>query len=101
MSNAFARAYYKRIGRGLEVWREWTRADKHREAVLRRTLEHWLKRGGQYLIAVFANWKALAGIRDTRGAIAQADYEMGDMRIVQAGDAATFEKTRAGLIEET
>ena len=69
MSNAFARAYYKRIARGLEQWREWTRASKHREAVIRRTLDHWLKRGGQYLLAVFANWKAQAGIRDTRTAI--------------------------------
>ena len=83
MANSFARAYFKRTSKGLEMWKEWHRADKHREAVLRRTMEHWLKQNGKYLMAVMLNWKAQANINDTRKAIANMEYEMGDMGLVQ------------------
>ena len=90
IANAFARAYFKRTAKAFETWKEWHRADKHREAVLRRTMDHWLKQNGKYLLAVMMNWKALAKINDTRKAIAGMDYEMGDMGLVQNGDSASF-----------
>lgn len=47
MANHFARAYYKRTTRAFENWKEWTRADKHRTAIMRRTIDHWLKKTGK------------------------------------------------------
>ena len=49
---------------------------------MRRTLDHWLKQNGKYMLAIFANWKAIANINDKRQAIAQMEYQMGDMAIV-------------------
>ena len=57
MSNAFARAYFKRISKAFENWREWTRADKHKEAIIRRTLDHWMKKAGKSLLAIMMTWK--------------------------------------------
>ena len=94
MSNAFARAYFKRIAKGFETWKEWTRADKHRERIMRRTIDHWLKNNGKYLMAVMMNWKAIANIRDTRKAIAGMNYEMGDMGIVQGNDTNNYEEQK-------
>ena len=70
MSNAFARAYYKRTSQHFERWREWMRCEKHREAVMRRTIEHWLKQNGKYMLAIFANWKSICNINDKKQAIA-------------------------------
>ena len=45
MANAFARAYFVRIAHGLERWKEWFRAENHKKAIIKRTMEHWLKGG--------------------------------------------------------
>ena len=45
MANAFARAYFKRTAHGLEKWKEWFRAENHKKAIIKRTMEHWLKGG--------------------------------------------------------
>ena len=74
MANTFARAYYKRIARALELWKEWARSDKHRKDLLRRTVNHYLKANGQYLMAVFANWKAKSKINDARNHIRELGH---------------------------
>ena len=61
---------------------------------MRRTIDHWLKNNGKYLMAVMMNWKAIAKIRDTRKAISGMNYEMGDMGIVQGNDENTFAKDK-------
>ena len=99
MANAFARAYFVRTAHGLERWKEWFRAENHKKAIIKRTMEHWLKGGQKYLIAVFANWKAQAKINDTKVDIGQMEYEMNDMALVQSGDTAEFQKKKAALIE--
>ncbi len=81
MSNAFARAYFKRIAKAFELWKENNRAGKHKEALLRRTMNHWLKQNGKYIMAIFANWKCLANINDTKKNIAGMEYEMGDIKL--------------------
>lgn len=82
MSNAFARAYYKNIARSFEKWKIFADQDKHSKAILKRTMEHWLKAGGKYLLTVFANWKALCKINDTKKTIAQIENQMGDAGLV-------------------
>ena len=47
MANHFVRAYNKRTCRALENWKEWHRASKHREAIMKRTIDHWLKKTGK------------------------------------------------------
>ena len=101
MANAFARAYYKRTAKAFETWKEWNRADKHRKAVIRRTIDHWRKQNAKYLMAVMMNWKAIAKISDTRKAISDLEYEMGDMGLVQHGDETSFEQRKQKLIAET
>ena len=101
MSNAFARAYFKRIARAFEVWREWSRADNHRKRIMRRTMDHWLKQNANYLMAVMKNWKAIANIRDTKNGISNMDCEMNDMGIVQGHDVNNFERTKLNLIRAT
>ena len=90
MSNSFARAYFKRIARAFEVWKEWSRADNHRKRIMRRTMDHWLKQNGKYLMAVMNNWKAIANIKETRNGILNMDGEMNDMGIVQGNDVTNF-----------
>lgn len=85
MANTFARAYYKRTARAFDKWKESDRADKHKKDILKRMLEHWLKQGGKYLLAVMMNWKALAKINDTKTSISNMEYEMNDMALVKAG----------------
>ena len=87
MSNAFARAYFKRIGRAFELWKEWQRADKHKEAIIRNTLQHMLKASGKNLLAIFMHWKALSKINDTKKQIADMEYQINDMGLVQNGDS--------------
>lgn len=69
--------------------------------MLKRTLEHWVKHGAKFLMAVFAHWKALSKINDTKKSIAALEYQMGDTSIAQQGTTADFEKERADLIAKT
>ena len=101
MSNCFARAYYKRIARAFELWKESKRANSHKERLLRRTMEHWLKQNGKYMLAIFANWKCLANINDTKKNISGLEYEMNDIAITQKFENSEFEKNRASLQEMT
>ena len=101
MSNAFARAYFKRVARAFELWRTYITQDKHKEKIIRRTLEHFKMQNAKYLMAVMKNWKSLAGINETKSKIEQIDYEMNDMGLVQSGNTAEFEKQKADLIEQT
>jgi len=64
MSNTFARAYYKRIARAFEQWKEAKRGDKYKEMIIRRTLDHMMKATGKYLFAVMTNWKNMAKINE-------------------------------------
>ena len=70
MSNCFARAYFKRVARAFEVWKNWHSCDTHKEKLIRRTLEHFKMQNAKYLMAVMKNWKALAGINETQNKIA-------------------------------
>lgn len=69
MSNAFARAYFKRVARAFEMWRTYITQDKHKEKIIRRTLEHFKMQNAKYLMAVMKNWKSLAGITETKNKI--------------------------------
>ena len=69
MANHFVRAYNKRTCRALENWKEWHRASKHREAIMKRTIDHWLKKTGKQLLAIMLNWKAQSKISDVKKAI--------------------------------
>mmetsp|Transcript_18535 Transcript_18535/g.24900 ORF Transcript_18535/g.24900 Transcript_18535/m.24900 type:complete len:138 (+) Transcript_18535:1237-1650(+) len=101
MSNAFARAYFKRIARAFEVWKNWNSCDNHRQKIIRRTLEHYKLWNAKYLMAIFQNWKALANINDTKNHISDIEYQMNDQSLVQAGQKAEYEKTRVNLITQT
>ena len=52
MSNAFARAYFKRVARAFEMWKTYITQDKHKEKIIRRTLEHFKMQNAKYLMAV-------------------------------------------------
>lgn len=43
-------------------------------------------------MAIFANWKCLANINDTKKNIAGLEYEMGDIKLTQDHQAAEFAK---------
>ena len=60
-----------------------------------------LKRSGQSLLAIMLNWKAQAGIKDSKSAITLANLEIDDMALVQNGEAVNFEQTKAQLEQET
>ena len=52
-------------------------------------------------MAVFANWKAICKINDTKKAISDIEYQMGDMDLVREGNTAEFEKQKQDLVEAT
>jgi hypothetical protein len=43
ISNAFARFYYVNETRGFERWKEYVNFEKHKERLLKKTLDHWRK----------------------------------------------------------
>jgi hypothetical protein len=99
MSNAFARAYFKRISRGFEQWKEWKRASKHKEMLMRRSLDHMLNRSGKYLLAIMMKWKALCNINDAKKNIAAMEAEMNDSGLIQNGSTRNFAAEKAKLRE--
>ena len=50
MSNAFARAYFKRTARAFEVWKNWATCDDHKQRIIRRTLQHWKANNCKFLM---------------------------------------------------
>ena len=82
MTNHFQRAYYKRISYAFEKWKECKRSDKHKERIIRRTIEHMLKHSGNYLMAVMKNWKNLAKINDQKNTKVAIELEMQDTSLV-------------------
>ncbi len=98
MANYFARAYYNRSARAFEKWKQVHKADKEKEAILRRTLNHWLKQNGKYFMAIFANWKALAKINDTKRDIADLENKNHDHGIVMNGEDRDFGAEKQQLL---
>lgn len=65
LSNAFARFYYINETRGFEKWKDYVALQKHKEKVIRRTIEHWRKHMWNFTKAVFKNWIQKARIHET------------------------------------
>ena len=86
LSNAFARAYFKRTARAFEVWKNWASCDDHKKRIIKRTLAHWKAWNGKFLLSVMEKWKALSNIQDTRNKIASLEQQMGDAEIVRSGN---------------
>ena len=99
MSNCFARAYYKRIARAFELWKTLHSNEVHKDRIIKRTLEHFKMQNAKYLMAVMKNWKALAGINETKEKVAQIEYEMHDQSLVQAHNTSEYQKQKADLLE--
>ena len=57
LSNTFVRLFYTSSGRAFERWKEYVRHEKHRDAVVRRTLEHWKRNNCQLIMSGFKNWR--------------------------------------------
>ena len=98
MANYFARAYYNRSARAFEKWKLVHKENIEKEAIMRRTLNHWLKQNGKYLLAVFANWKAQAKINDTKKAILDLENGNHDHGIIMTGSATEFQAQKESLL---
>lgn len=49
--------FYTSSGRAFERWKEYVRHEKHRDVVVRRTLEHWKRNNSQLIMSGFKNWR--------------------------------------------
>ena len=68
---------------------------------MRRTLNHWLKQNGKFLMAIFANWKAQCKINDTKKAIADLEYQNHDHTLIMNGNDRDFQAEKDGLLQQT
>ena len=99
--NGFQRAYGGSTGRAFEKWKEWLRADKHREATIRKTLYHMKHQNAMLLMSCMKRWKNNTGIADKQEALAEMTKEMKDAGITLNYTDEQFNQEKARLQHET
>ena len=51
------RLFYTSSGRAFARWKEYVRHEKHKDAVVKSTLEHWRRNNAQLIMSGFKNWR--------------------------------------------
>ena len=64
VANAFARTYYGGTNRGFAHWKALIAHEKHKEKILKRTVDHWRKHQFNYVKAAMKNWMLMADIQE-------------------------------------
>jgi hypothetical protein len=89
LANCFARCFYVSETRGFEKWREWVRFEKHKEAIIKRTINHWKKHIFNFARAAMKNWVQQTKIHQTTMAL--------EHTAMLAEEADTLNKFKANL----
>eukprot|EP00351_Strombidinopsis_sp_SopsisLIS2011_P000417 CAMPEP_0116886090 /NCGR_PEP_ID=MMETSP0463-20121206/19771_1 /TAXON_ID=181622 /ORGANISM="Strombidinopsis sp, Strain SopsisLIS2011" /LENGTH=101 /DNA_ID=CAMNT_0004545825 /DNA_START=134 /DNA_END=439 /DNA_ORIENTATION=- len=76
VSNAFARSYYSGTRRGFETWRKYIDHEKHKEAILKRTLNHWKKHQFNFAKSCLKNWMLMCDIQTRTGELGHKHMEV-------------------------
>ncbi len=86
LANTFAKYYYVNQTRGFEKWREVMEFERHKEATMRKTLNHWRKHMFYYVKSSLKTWMLNADIAERKG---QLKHE--EMVFEEAGQARSFQ----------
>ena len=86
VTNGLQRAYGGSTGKAFFKWKEWLRCEKHREAIMRKTLYHLKHQNAMVLMSCIKLWKNNLGISDQQEALAEMSKEMNDEGLMMNDD---------------